>query len=141
MRDLTDELGGLRRRLTEAGTYLDLDGGRKRMAELETELARPDLWNDADAGQRITREYGQVKADVDEMDGLESRLSDAETLYELAVSEDDESVTGELLSAVASLESDLDRLELRSLFTGEHDSRDAVAEIHAGEGGTDACPA
>src|SRR6516165_10169029 len=138
MRDLTDELGGLRRRLTEAGAYLDLEGSRKRLAELETALARPDLWSDPDAGQRVTREYGQVKADVDEMDGLESRLSDAETLYELAVSEDDESVTGELLSAVASLESDLDRLELRSLFTGEHDSRDAVAEIHAGEGGTDA---
>ena len=29
-------------------------------------------------------------------------------------------------------------LELRSLFTGEHDERDAVCEIHSGEGGTDA---
>jgi peptide chain release factor 2 len=29
-------------------------------------------------------------------------------------------------------------LELRSLFSGEHDERDAVAEIHAGAGGTDA---
>ena len=32
----------------------------------------------------------------------------------------------------------LDELELRSLFSGEHDERDAVAEIHAGAGGTDA---
>ena len=37
-----------------------------------------------------------------------------------------------------ALESEFDALELRSLFTGEHDERDAAVEIHAGEGGTDA---
>ena len=37
-----------------------------------------------------------LNADVDEMEGLGVRLSDAETLYELAVEEDDESVTNEL---------------------------------------------
>ncbi|HSS08333.1 MAG TPA: peptide chain release factor 2 [Acidimicrobiales bacterium] len=138
MRDLTDELAALRRRLTEAEAYLDLEGSRKRLAELEAEVARPDLWSDTELGQRVTREYGQVKADVDEMEGLDGRLSDAETLYELAVSEDDESVAGELSSLIAALGSELDQLELRSLFAGEHDSRDAVGEIHAGEGGTDA---
>jgi peptide chain release factor 2 len=32
----------------------------------------------------------------------------------------------------------LDQLDLRSLFTGEHQESDAVCEIHAGAGGTDA---
>jgi peptide chain release factor 2 len=32
----------------------------------------------------------------------------------------------------------LDSLDLRSLFTGEHDESDAVCEIHAKDGGTDA---
>ena len=32
----------------------------------------------------------------------------------------------------------MDGLDLRSLFTGEHDERDAVCEIHAKDGGTDA---
>src|SRR5208282_5837945 len=45
---------------------------------------------------------------------------------------------GELDVIVASLERDLEELELRSLFMGEHDERDAVAEVHAGAGGTDA---
>ena len=138
MRDLTEELGALRRRLSEAETYLDVEGSRKRLAELEVELARPDLWEDTEVGQRVTREYGHVKADVDEIDGLAGRLSDAETLYELAVEEADEATGEEVAGAVAALERELDGLELRSLFTGEHDERDAVCEIHAGEGGTDA---
>ncbi|MFN2456500.1 MAG: PCRF domain-containing protein, partial [Pyrinomonadaceae bacterium] len=36
-----------------------------------------------------------------------------------------------------SLVADLDALELRSLYTGEHDERDAVCEVHSGAGGTD----
>ena len=138
VRDFSDDLRVLRRRLTEAEGYLDLAGSRQRLAALETEVARPDLWNDPEAGQRVTRDYGRVKADVDEMAGLDGRLSDAETLYQLAVEEDDASPEAELSAAVDSLGRELDGLELRSLFSGEHDQRDAVCEIHAGEGGTDA---
>ncbi len=138
MRDLSEDLGGLRRRLGEAGSYLDLDGSRRRMAELEAELSRPDLWDDTDVGQKVTREFGQVRGDVELLDGMARALSDAETLYQLAVEEDDDSVAGELEAAIARLAGDLDRLELRSLFTGDHDERDAVCEIHAKDGGTDA---
>ncbi len=138
MLDFSDQLRDMRRRLSEAEAYLDLEGSRKRLAELEGELARPDLWDDSEVGRRVTREYGQVKADVDEMQALDDRLSDAETLFQLGVEENDESVADELSAAVANLATELDGLELRSLFTGEHDERDAVCEIHAGEGGTDA---
>ncbi len=33
---------------------------------------------------------------------------------------------------------DFDELELRALFTGEHDDLDAICEIQSGEGGADA---
>jgi peptide chain release factor 2 len=138
VRDFSDELGALRRRLTEAEAYLDLEGRRKRLAELEAEVSRPDLWDDTAVGQQVTREYGRIKGDVDEMEGLDGRVSDAETLYELAVEEEDESVAAELEGLVGVLSEQLAELELRSLFTGEHDERDAVCEIHAKDGGTDA---
>jgi peptide chain release factor 2 len=138
LRDYSDDLRALRRRLGEAEAYLDLEGSRKRLAELEAEVARPDLWSDTESATAITREYGRVKADVEEMEGLDSRLSDAETLYQLAVEEDDESVAAELADLIGGLTVELDRLELRSLFRGEQDERDAVCEIHAKEGGTDA---
>ena len=54
------------------------------------------------------------------------------------VEEADDSVAGELSVAVDDLERRFDELELRSLFTGEYDERDAIAELHAGAGGTDA---
>ena len=138
MRDFSDDLGALRQRLTEAEGYLDLEGTRKRLAELEPEIAKPDLWDDADNARAVTTEYGRLNDDVRLLDDLGAKLSDAETLYELGVEEGDESVADELESSVRALATSLDDLELRALFSGEHDERDAVCEIHAGEGGTDA---
>src|SRR5437763_2946986 len=138
MRDFTDDLAALRQRLTEAEGYLDVAGARKRLAELEPEMGKPDPWDDADNARAVTTEYGRLNDDVRLLEDLDSKLSDAETLYELGVEEGDESVAEELESAVQSLTSALDDLELRALFSGEHDERDAVCEVHAGEGGTDA---
>jgi peptide chain release factor 2 len=138
LRDFEPDLAALGKRLAEAAHYLRLDALRARLVELEAELSRPDLWDNIEVGQRVTREYGQTKADVDLLDGLSSRISDAETLYQLATEEDDDSVAPELEAMVASVAAELDALELRSLFTGEHDEHDAVCEIHAKDGGTDA---
>ena len=138
MQDFTDELRALRQRLTDAERYVDLEGQRKRLAGLEAEASRPDLWDDADAARKVTTDLSRVKGDVDELEGIETRLSDAETLQELAVEEGDDSVEGEVADALASVSKSLDTLELRSLFSGEHDELDAVCEIHAGAGGTDA---
>ena len=138
MRDFTPELAALGQRLDEAAGYLDLAGLRARRAELEPEVAKPDLWNDPDAARAVTSEYGRVNDDISVLEGLISRLEDANTLYELAREEEDDSVEPELAAAVGDLEKALDALEVRSLFSGEHDEGDAVCEIHAGEGGTDA---
>ena len=138
MRDFSEDLRALSGRLEDASRYLGLDTKRARLAELETEVSRPDLWDDADHARQVTTEYGRVNDDVAMLDALAQRVDDAATLYGLAVEEDDESVVAELETAVGGLARELDELDLRSLFTGEHDERDAVCEVHAGEGGTDA---
>ena len=138
MKDYSGDIAALGQRLAEAEKYLNGDELRTRLPRLESELSRPDLWEDAELGQRVTREYKEVKDDVDVLDGLSASLSDAATLYELAVEEGDESVEPEVLSALGSVAAELDRLDLRSLFTGEHDEHDAVCEVHAKDGGTDA---
>jgi peptide chain release factor 2 len=138
MRDFTEDLRALRRRLDEASAYLDIEASRKRLAEIEPELSRPDLWDDPETAQAISREYAGLKDDVDLLTSIDARLSDAEVLHDLAREEDDGSVAGELEAMVADLVAELSKLELLSLFTGEHDELDAVCEVHAKDGGTDA---
>ena len=138
MRDFSDDLSELRRRVTDARAYLRVDAAEARLAELEQAASKPDLWDDPDAARRVTTELSQVKDDIDLVQSLELRCSDLETLQELAREEGDESVEPEIASGIADLTAELDRLELRALFTGEHDERDAICEVHSGAGGTDA---
>jgi len=51
----------------------------------------------------------------------------------------DEAAERELETEIEAIAAALDRLELETLFSGEHDAADAIVEIKAGAGGTDAC--
>ncbi|HLI75194.1 MAG TPA: peptide chain release factor 2 [Acidimicrobiales bacterium] len=137
-RDVRSELASLRTRLTEAQGYLGLDALRARRAELESEISRPDLWDDADRARKVTSEFSAVTDDIAMLDDLARRQEDAEALHELMVEESDDSVADELAKEVDELARRLSDLELRSLFSGEYDDEDAIAELHAGTGGTDA---
>ena len=138
MRDFTDDLSALARRLSEAEQYLDLEGKRARMAELGKEVGRPDLWDSPNEARVVTTEFNRVKDDIDVLERLTARLSDAETLYQLAVEEGDESQAAEIEGLVGELVRSFGELELRSLFSGEHDERAAICNVQAGAGGTDA---
>jgi peptide chain release factor 2 len=138
VRDFTDDLADLRRRLVDARGYLRIDATRKKADELEAATGEPGLWDDPDRARQLTTELARLKEDVDLVDGLEERLSDLETLADLGREEGDDSVEPEIEAGIAALRTELDALELRALFSGEHDERDAICEVHSGAGGTDA---
>jgi len=138
VQDFTARIAALRERLGEAAGYLRVDELRARRPQLETELGRPDLWDDAEAAQKLQREFSELDDDLGTYDRMASRIDDAETLAELAREESDESLEPEIVGELASLETEFTGLELRALFTGEYDDRDALVEINSGAGGVDA---
>ena len=142
-RDFTAELEALGERLAEAERYLGREKLEVRRTELEVEVAKPDLWDDPDQARSVTKELGRVSADLDQLDALRSALGDARALLELteesaAEGERDVALEAELVETVDALGTRLGALELQSLFSGEYDELDAVCEVHAGAGGTDA---
>ncbi len=138
MADLSDQLSEARRRLGEAEQYLRIEEIRDRRIELEDQAAQPDLWDDMERARKVNRELAEVTEDTDMFDRLTSQIEDAETLSELAAEESDSGLDTEILETLAEVAKAFDELELRSLFTGEHDESDAVCQIQSGEGGTDA---
>ena len=138
MRDFSSELADARRRVTDAVEYLRIDAARARLAELEELASKPDLWDDPDAARAVTTELSQVRDDVTLVETFQGRVDDIEVLCELAREEQDESQEPEIEAELTALSSELHQLELRALFIGEHDERDAICEVHSGAGGTDA---
>jgi len=142
-RDFSSELEALGSRLAEAERYLGRDRLEARRAELETEVGRPDLWDDPEQATAVTKELGRVSADLEQLAELRRSLDDAHVLLELtdesaAAGARDAGLDAELLATVDTIERRLGALELQSLFSGDYDELDAVCEVHAGAGGTDA---
>lgn len=137
MADLTDDLKALRVELGEAEHYLRIEEIRHRLPQLETEMGRPDLWDDAERARSVQTEFTAVREDIALYDRLETSIEDAETLWELSRDENDESLETEAVELIESLRHEFSELELRALFNGQYDEGDAVCEIHSGAGGTD----
>src|SRR5262245_30446612 len=129
MRDFTDDLRALRQRVEEAHGYLKIEDTRKRLAELETEVQRPDLWDDQDRAKHVNAAYARARDDIATFETLNQQMEDAEVLHELAREEGDESQEPEIQEAVNQLDAKLNELELRSLFTGAHDEADAICRV------------
>src|SRR4029450_8034683 len=115
-----------------------MERARTRVADREKERSRPDLWDDQDQARKLTTELARIRDDLEVFDRLQERLSEFETLFQLGREEGDDSVEPEIDAGATALSADLDKLELRALFAGEHDERDAICEVHSGAGGTDA---
>jgi peptide chain release factor 2 len=86
----------------------------------------------------VTSELAAVRDDLTLVADLDTKIDDLDTLYELGREEGDESVEPEIATGLESLRAELDQLELRALFTGEYDERDAICQVSSGAGGTDA---
>ena len=138
MQDFTDQISAIAARLDEASGYLRIDELKMRQPQLEAEASRPDLWDDQEKARKVTSELSAVNEDLELYDRLRGEVDDLETLHMMAREENDESLEPEIAEQATSLETVLDELEMRSLFTGEFDERDAVCQIKSGEGGTDA---
>jgi peptide chain release factor 2 len=136
--DPQDELKQLDATLSSIEAVLDVAKMRAQIAELEEQAAAPDLWNDPDAAQKVTSKLSYLQGDLRRVEGLRQRLDDVGVLLELAEAEGDDATKDEALAEISSLIKAIGELEVRTLLSGEYDSREALVTINSQAGGVDA---
>jgi peptide chain release factor 2 len=136
--DLAEQLKALDATHRNVEAVLDLDRLRKEKGELEEAASAPDLWDDQARAQQLTSRLSYVSSEIEKLGQLRRRLDDAHVLLELAVAESDPGVLSEVATEVAALGKAVEELEVRTLLSGEYDSREALVAIRAGAGGVDA---
>ena len=136
--DLNARISELDHSLTSIEAVADLDRLRAEIAELEAQVAAPDLWDDQDNAQRVTSQLSAKQGEVDRIVNLRSRLEDATVMLELADEENDADARADVTRDVEKLGSDIEALEVRTLLSGDYDPRDALVTIRSEAGGVDA---
>jgi len=106
--------------------------------ELEIQVTEPGLWDDQARAQKLTSKLSRAKQSLETISRIESRISDAEVLYQMAQEEQDSSSESEAIKELVGLEKDIADLEVQTLLNGEYDERGAVMTIRSGAGGDDA---
>lgn len=108
------------------------------MAEVELELAEPEVWNNPERAQGLGRERASLESVVDTLETLDQGVADARELLDIAVEEGDEGAVADIEMELKKLEDQLARLEFLRMFSGEMDPNNAYLDIQAGSGGTEA---
>ena len=119
------------------GTF-DYAEKRNRLEEVSRELENPDIWNDPEKAQALGRERARLESIVTTLDALESGLSDAAEMLELAIEEQDEEIVDAVSGDLAQMLDKVESLEFQRMFSGEMDASSCFVDIQAGSGGTEA---
>ncbi len=81
-----------------SGGDFDEVGLRSQLAELEVEMARPDLWNKPESAQDLGRRKNAVERELALYDRVEEAIEEADILLSLAREEGSTDVLSEIES-------------------------------------------
>ncbi|WP_147093747.1 peptide chain release factor 2 [Swaminathania salitolerans] len=118
--------------------HLDWDAAQTRLAELNHRVEDPDLWNDAEAAQKLMRERTLLATQIEGVEKIEQDTADMIELVALAEAEQDQDTIAEIVATLRKLAEQAHARQIESLLSGEADSNDCYIEVNAGAGGTEA---
>jgi peptide chain release factor 2 len=136
--DYADQLKNLDATMRNIESVLDINRLRRDKERLEEAASAPDLWDDQAKAQEVTSQLAYATGEINKLTKLRGRIDDVAVLMELAEAENDASSMAEVGTELTSLAKAVEELEVRTLLSGEYDSREALVAIRAGAGGVDA---
>lgn len=120
------------------GGLFDVETLSKKLQELENRMQEPGFWNDPKTAQNITQEAKITKDRIAVYESLKNGLEDIEVLVELNSLENDAGMEREVIQEINAISEDLEKFRVQITLSGEYDRDNAILNLHAGAGGTDA---
>ena len=112
---------------------------KQRIEQIEKIMEEPDFWDDATKSGKYMKEVNILKSIVKKYKDVKEQYEDTQTLIEMALEENDESLVDEINDTFNGFVKTLDNLRIETLLSGEYDDNNAIITLHAGAGGTESC--
>ena len=136
--ELSSRLQEYRPKLDELHSVLNIDAARQELEQLHNKAAEPGFWDNMESSQKILQRTKSLETSIENDRKLFSQAEDISTMIEMYGEENDEELLQEIKSELESFCLMIDKLTLSTLLTGEYDSSNAILNLHAGAGGTEA---
>ena len=132
------ELQNFRNDIKELGSALRIEESKNEVAELEKQTMENDFWLDQANSTKVLQKIKQLKDKIQKFESLSNKLEDTITLTEMAIEDNDESLTDEILADQQAIIKEEEKLRIEVLLSGEYDKNNAIISFHPGAGGTEA---
>ena len=97
------------------------------------------FWDDPASANKTLQKLAALRDKVEPFNKLDKTCRDIQELFDMLDGEDDPDTEKEAGAMLAQMLKDVDVYELQTLLSGEYDDRNAIFEINAGAGGSEAC--
>ena len=132
------ELTNFRENIGELGNALRIEELKAEVEELEKVTFEPDFWSNQENSTKILQKIKQMKSKIENYESLSNRLEDAIVMAEMAIEENDETLTEEILEEQKAIIAEEEKQRIQVLLSGEYDKNNAIISFHPGAGGTEA---
>ncbi|WP_252714445.1 peptide chain release factor 2 [Treponema pectinovorum] len=139
LEELKEPLQNLKNDIDSVWGRLDHDSIDKKIKEKEEISALPNFWDDTENAQKVMNELKYLKGRVEPWRELIAETKDLQTLYELAMEENDQKIEDEIRNQLEKSQKKFEELSILNLLSGEVDKNGCFLTIHSGAGGTEAC--
>ncbi|MEE3313415.1 MAG: peptide chain release factor 2 [Treponema sp.] len=139
LEDLRVPIEELKENIMDVWGRLDPDDIRKKIAEKEALTTAPGFWDDNDKATKVMNDIKLLKGRIEPWEDLIAQVNDMESLYELGIEENDQSVEKELKELYEKANAEYEHQSILNLLSDEVDKNDCFLSVHAGAGGTEAC--
>ena len=117
---------------------LHIDLKIKRLAEIDNELSKEEVWSNLELSQKLSKEKTSIDKALTSFNNVSSKLSDSIILLDVSIEENDDSSLEDISKEASEIMTSVEELEFSRMFTNKMDSSSAYIEIQSGSGGTEA---
>ena len=117
------------------GSIFDSPRLKRELADIEEKISDPTVWADATRSQPFMRERKRLETLLADDAELGRRSDDIEAYFDLA--REGEDTEPDLTREIPLLVDYADKLESKTMLSGETDMLNAIVTVHPGAGGTE----
>jgi peptide chain release factor 2 len=123
--------------LISSEVHFDLAAKTRRIEELRDLETQETFWQDNKKAKVLTQEKSRLEVEVNGFQILSRAYEDAETMFQMAEEEKDDSLLVEAGDLIGPLSEQFEKAELQKMLSDPNDVRNAIITINAGSGGTE----
>ena len=136
MKEIKEKIEYLEDKFEQTSVSFNLLDKEKEIAVLETEMNKPNFWDDQKKASNVSQKVAELKDLIEEFKDLEKEIQDLKEISKIV--EPGTPEFKELERNYNSLEKKIKQQENKIFLSGKYDKLSAILSIEAGAGGRDA---